>query len=68
MKLWLEKSRVDQCQCIADLVGRVLVTDAKPGEPSHACFLAAMVSLFVKQGRVLTGAEVAVIPKESLAN
>ena len=42
-------------ECVSSLVGRVLVTDSKPGSSSHAHFLAAMVADHVKEKSIYLG-------------
>ena len=53
---------------VADLVGRVLVTDKPPGVLSHVQFLATMVARFVATGRIMTSSEVPEVPMECLTN
>jgi hypothetical protein len=67
IKWWLELPEGEQLNMIAELVSRILITDAHPGRPSHAHFLSTMVAQFIGSGRITTGADVPRIPLQVLA-
>ena len=58
MKWWLEQGEDAQLATIVDLVGKILIIEAKPGESSHGYFLAAMVSQFIAAKAIRTNQEV----------
>ena len=64
---WLRMTSTEQLACVNTLVERVLVTGSMPGKINHVHFLAAMVAGHVKEGLVVTSADVAQIPREEAA-
>ena len=50
---WSRMTPTKQLEYASSLVGRVLVTDSKPGSICHAHFLAAVVADYVKKNSVV---------------
>ena len=52
---WSRMTSIEQLEYVNSMVGRVLVADSKPGNISHAHFLAAMVTDYVKEKNAVLG-------------
>ena len=64
---WLRMTSTEQLACVSTLLGCVLVPDSMPGKISHVHSMAAMVADYVKEGIVVTSADVTQAPCETVA-
>ena len=63
---WMSLEEHEQVQMAADMVGKVLITEVAPLQPSHVYFLSSMVAHFIHTGKLKTTARMPMIPLDVL--